>query len=175
MSDITRPKRNSKKTILFTPETAIRKSPRKSKKDFFTKKNVNPREVAIQKYIYDLNVVNTPKVVAYNPKTRVIKMENIPNLSVADYFGSKIEDVPEEIIEMIRKAVSIIYKAGVEFSDITGYNFLYDDKLDSIWVIDYGNARFLEDIKSAEKGDFERDDFVEEFLDGLNSWNPAFL
>ena len=175
---LTRAKRVVKKPTVFTPEEKKgTKSPKRKpvKKNVFSKKNVNPREVAIQKYVYDLHVVNTPAVLDYNPKTRVIKMENINSLCVSDYFGSSITDIPEDILEMIRNTVETLYNVGVEFSDITGYNFIYDEIKDMIWVIDYGNARFLEDLASAENDDFERDEFVEEFINGLNSWNPAFL
>jgi RIO-like serine/threonine protein kinase len=180
MSDIlTKQKRIIKNRTLYSPvkEKVVKKNKKKSpKKDkIFIKKNVNPREVAVHKYVYDLNIVNTPTVLDYNPKTRIMKMENIPHLSVADFFGSDIDNVPEEIIEMIRYIVKSLYDVGVEFPDISGYNFIYDETLNKMWVIDYGNAVFLEDIKLAEEETFKRDEFVEEFMEGLNSWNPDFL
>jgi tRNA A-37 threonylcarbamoyl transferase component Bud32 len=129
--------------------------------NYFYKQNVEPKEYRIQKLAYTL--VKTPAVYHYDPTTKVLTMEKIPEMCVADMYG---EDVPSEIFEMIRITVSYLYCNGIEYPDVTGYNFIYYQK--KIWIIDFGDAFF----RTKETNNQYLLDFM---FNGKNEWNPEYL
>tara|TARA_Y100000589_G_C26907885_1_gene529001 strand:- start:309 stop:689 length:381 start_codon:yes stop_codon:yes gene_type:complete len=123
----------------------------------FTKNNVSLHEYKMHKHIYDLNIVNIPKIISY--KDNVMIMENIPEDNISNNYGADSNDVPNYIFDEIRKIIKKLYDNNIIYPDITGYNFIeYKNK---IWIIDFEHAYF-------------KDDFVNKFMDGLNSWNPKF-
>ena len=54
---------------------------------------------------------------------------------------------------------------GIEYIDITGYNFIEKDK--KIYIIDFGDAQYSKKWKKINW-------FLEEFLNGHHGWNPDF-
>ena len=44
---------------------------------YFTKENVSLCEYKIHKYVYNLNIVNVPKIKSYNRKTKQLKMVRV--------------------------------------------------------------------------------------------------
>lgn len=95
-----------------------------------------------------------------------IEMEDLGKNSLYDIYGDDPNDIPEHVWDKIRDILEILYKEEfIEYIDITSYNFMEKDG--KIYIIDFGNAYFI------EKGD-EMNWFLEEFLDGLNDWNIDF-
>lgn len=131
---------------------------------YYTKHNVTFQEYEIYNKIYNLNIINTPKIYNYNENEKILTMENIPSLNVSDMYGDKMSNVPEYIIDEIRNIITILYKNGIEYPDITGYNFIeYQNK---IWIIDFEHASFKSN---------NYDPFVLDFINGSNTnWNPNF-
>lgn len=133
---------------------------------YFIKENVDSHEFHIQDIIYRAGIVNVPKVYQYDEETKTLTMRRIPCLSVADMYGENFEDIPGEVIEKIRDAVTNLYHYGIEYPDITGYNFIeYQNK---IWVVDFEHASLNTDRDLY-------DPFIRQFINGRNTWNPSYM
>ena len=132
-------------------------------KTIFEKKDVSYNEFMLNRITNFLGIPS-PKVLAYDDNT--LKLEKINGMSISDFYGEKETDVPEYIFESIRVIVEELLKIGICYPDITGYNFMIDDK-EKLWIIDFGHAYVT------NPGD-KIDEFVSEFIKGQNKWNPRF-
>jgi tRNA A-37 threonylcarbamoyl transferase component Bud32 len=91
----------------------------------------------------------------------IITMDHLGSENLDDTYG---EEIPEEVWDEIRRIVRTLYEEeGIEYIDITPYNFIEKDG--KIYVIDFGDAKYT---------DGEPNWFLNEFLDGENSWNPDY-
>jgi tRNA A-37 threonylcarbamoyl transferase component Bud32 len=106
-----------------------------------------------------------PKV--YNTTEDEIHMEDLQEMCIADKYGEDPKDIPAYIWVSIRTIIhTLYYKEGIEYIDITPYNFIEKDK--KVYIIDFGHASYY---KSKEMMNW----FVKQFLeDGINDWNPDF-
>lgn len=129
----------------------------------FIKKNVSRNEFMLNRITNFLGIPS-PKVLAYYDNT--LKLEKIKGMSISDFYGEKESDVPEYIFESIRVIIEELLKIGICYPDITGYNFMIDDK-EKLWIIDFGHAY----VTNPEEKD---DEFVTKFINGYNGWNPLF-
>ena len=93
-------------------------------RDLYIKENVNEHEYEMHRHVYKLNVVKTPKIIAYDRESKVMIMERIPLMNVSDYYGEEEEKVPSAIFAQVRDIVKTLYKNNIIYPDITGYNFL---------------------------------------------------
>ena len=59
----------------------------------------------------------------------------------------------------------LYYEEGIEYIDITGYNFIEKDN--KVYIIDFGDAIYT-------KSHIEMNWFLSYFLGGHNGWNPDF-
>jgi len=136
-----------------------------SDEKYFIKRSVSIKEYEMHKHIYDLGIVNTPKIIAYNWETNTMVMEKINNLCVSDYYGDKEKDISDELFSKIRVIIKTLWDNNIVYPDITGYNFIeYDNK---IWIIDFEHSNFKPLLTDA---------FVERFVNDAkyNKWNPRF-
>ena len=131
----------------------------------YTKSHVSPAEYHIQHMIYNSNIVKVPKPYTYDKNTSQLTMQLIPNMSIADQYGEDFESVPSHIIEKIREIIRILYYHGLEYPDITGYNFI--EWNDDVWIIDFEHATYKGNVSSF-------DPFILEFINGHEGWNPEF-
>lgn len=129
----------------------------------FIKENVSENEFMLNRLTNFLGIPS-PKVLAYYNNT--LKLEKINGMSLSDFYGEKETDIPEYIFESIRVIVEELLKIGICYPDITGYNFMIDDK-EKLWIIDFGHAY----VTNPEEED---DEFVTKFIEGYNGWNPLF-
>jgi len=106
-----------------------------------------------------------PRILGVEKKTQhwTIGMEDLEEMTLADLYGTDPDEIPNWIWDEIRKMVRTLLNTGIEYRDITGYNFI--KKGDKIYMLDFGDARMKTD---------KLDWFVKEFLDGENSWNPDY-
>lgn len=130
----------------------------------FTKENVSLNEYKIHQYVYNLGIVNIPKIYDYNKETMTLKMQKINNMCLSDFYGEESDCIPEELFTKIRNIIQTLYDHNIEYQDITGYNFIEKDN--KLWIIDFEHAYFKKNINNK---------FIKHFLDGNNSWNPDFL
>jgi tRNA A-37 threonylcarbamoyl transferase component Bud32 len=115
-----------------------------------------------------------PKVYEYTVKYDPIKkfyegkivMENLEEMCIADMYGENPEDIPLYIWEQMRDIIKILYKEeGIEYIDITGYNFIEKDE--KVYIIDFGHAKYAKKMTLI-------DSFLHKFINGANEFNPEF-
>ena len=87
-------------------------------------------------------------------------MERIEGMTLADFYG---DDIPEFAWKEVRRIVGLLLQNGIQYVDITPYNFMIEEKTEKIYVIDYGHAK-----------KFNVNWFLMDFLGGSNKWNPDF-
>ena len=131
---------------------------------YYTKENVSLIEYKIHKYVYNLNIVNVPKIKSYDKNTKQMKMVRVGTMSVSDYYGETAENIDDELFAKIRNMIQILYDHDILYIDITGYNFIENDN--KLWIIDFEHETYNYPRKT--------DEFVEKFLGGHNGWNPEF-
>jgi len=131
---------------------------------YYTKIGVELHEYKVHKYVYNLHIVDVPKIVKYNKKTKVMVMQRIRGLSLSDTYDETSDNIGEEMFNRVREIIKTLKYHNIEYIDITGYNFILDDK-DKLWIIDFEHAKYTLNMQ---------DEFVEKFCNGLNEWNPEF-
>jgi tRNA A-37 threonylcarbamoyl transferase component Bud32 len=132
--------------------------------EVYIKNNVSLHEYQMHKYIYELEIVNVPKIVAYDFERNILVMEKIKNMSLSDFYGENSENIISELFTKIRSIIKKLLENNIEYPDITGYNFIESDN--KIWIIDFEHSSVI-----TRK---EIDPFVIKFVNGLNEWNPYF-
>ena len=80
--------------------------------------------------------------------------------------GENIENVPINIINIIRQCLYLFNQYMIEYTDITGYNFMLD-KHENLWIIDFEHAKCRKENDITDK-------FLLKFINGEMSWNPEF-
>ena len=129
----------------------------------FVKQNVTSSEYKTHSILYNSHILNVPK--PYKFIESQLTMQMIPALSISDMYGENFSNVPVHIIDNIRDIIATLYINGIEYPDITGYNFIeYQDK---IWIIDFGHASYNSNPQSY-------DPFIMKFINGHNDWNPNY-
>jgi tRNA A-37 threonylcarbamoyl transferase component Bud32 len=120
-------------------------------------------EVELQKISAKLGF--SPDVVSVIEKgdKSIIKMERVNGDILSDIYGDNHDVVPARVWDKIRHILSELYDAGIEYIDITPYNFIMAG--DDIKIIDFGDAKY---------SDGQINWFLDDFLDGVNEWNPDF-
>lgn len=147
----------------------------------FYKCNVSLHEYYMHKLVYDLNIVNVPKIISYDNDTEVLIMQKLGNCSVADYYGENIE---KDIFDDIRDIIRTLYDNNIEYPDITGRNFIeYGGKL---WIINFEYATQFTSSpivlpqqvaqQSQQVTGQLKDPFVKRFISrNLYQWNPRYV
>jgi len=127
----------------------------------YTKYGVKQHEYDVHKYVYNLKLekVNIPKIISYDKEKEIMVMHKIDAMNLSDMFGEKSSDIDEYYFDEIRTIIKTLSDNGIEYPDITGYNFIEHDN--KIWIIDFEHAHI-------------RDTFVDKFIQGRNKWNPRF-
>ena len=127
----------------------------------YTKYGVKQHEYDVHKYVYNLKLenVNVPKIISYDKEKEIMVMHKINALNLSDMFGEKSSDIDEYYFDEIRTIIKTLSDNGIEYPDITGYNFI--EHANKIWIIDFEHAHI-------------RDTFVDKFIQGRNKWNPRF-
>ena len=127
----------------------------------YTKYGVKQHEYDVHKYVYNLKLekVNIPKIISYDKEKEIMVMHKINALNLSDMFGEKSSDIDEYYFDEIRTIIQTLSDNGIEYPDITGYNFI--EHSNKIWIIDFEHAHI-------------RDTFVDKFIQGRNKWNPRF-
>jgi tRNA A-37 threonylcarbamoyl transferase component Bud32 len=130
------------------------------------------REVEMQQRVskYGFTPPITNFKLTYNESNKEyignITMEHLDTLCLADMYSDDPEKIPVEIWDKIRKIVQMLYnEEGIEYIDITGYNFIEKDN--KIYIIDFGDAKYT---KKTEPINW----FLQDFLNGYNGWNPDY-
>jgi len=130
------------------------------------------REVEMQKIAVKYGF--TPKIIdfklEYNKITSEytgnIIMEHLNAPCLADIYSDDPAKIPKWIWIKIKEILQTLYdNEGIEYIDITGYNFIEKDN--KIYIIDFGDAQYSNKFKKINW-------FLDEFLNGHYGWNPDF-
>jgi len=133
---------------------------------FYVKEGVELHEYKIHKFVYNLGVVNVPKVYNYDRKTKRMTMQRIFGDSLSDFYGENEKNISEDMFDQVRDIIQTLKHHNVIYVDITGYNFILD-KNEKLWIIDFEHACYV-----TEKNEIP--EFVEAFCGGENKWNSEF-
>jgi RIO-like serine/threonine protein kinase len=129
----------------------------------FTKNNVSALEVELQEIASNYGF--TPRI--HSVKKDVVVMDKVNGICLADQYTDDPKKIPKHIWQEIHRILSILYeREGIEYIDITSYNFMEDSE-GKIWIIDFGHAYYTDPSKKVNW-------FLKEFLDGEFGWNPDF-
>ena len=139
----------------------------------FVKRNVEDHEYLMHKHIYDLNIVNIPKIYDYNKITKTMIMEDLSQMNIADMYGDELLE-NDEMFSNIRNIIHILYEHGVIYVDITGYNFVETKK--GLYILDCEHAYKVCNPKKYLKETVSPNvNFLKEFLfENKNEFNPYF-
>lgn len=135
---------------------------------YYIKYGVLRNEYAMQQHIYSKKLVNAPKIIVYNEAAKCLVMERVSGMTIADMYGESFNDVPLSITKTLAEHIHRLYKAGIIYNDITGYNVM-EDATGKIWILDYEHAKF--------KKDATRDEihYVRRFIKGKQGWNAEYI
>jgi tRNA A-37 threonylcarbamoyl transferase component Bud32 len=137
----------------------------------FIKKNVELHEYTMHKMVYNMNIVNIPKIYKYDKETKTMYLQKISDMNVSDRYGEDIKEVPTHILEKIQEIIKTLYYRNILYPDITGYNFI--EHKGKIWIIDFEHSEVLPIIRSKQT---ENARFVQQFIEKkkVDTWNPEF-
>lgn len=130
-----------------------------------TKYDVVENEIELQKIGYKLGL--SPRILKYYETDFIyyIEMERINGMTLADYYGEKMSDLPPNILHEVKRILKTLLYNGIQFIDVTPYNFMVETETERIYIIDYEHATRIH-INWYIK------DFI---LEGTyNKWNPDF-
>lgn len=139
--------------------------------DTFTKNDVKHIEYLLHTLCYslkrntDINI-HIPKITSYDRENKILTLEKINGDNLSDIYGEDIRCVPHNIIDIIRNFLRFLCEQGIDYIDITGYNFMLDDH-ENIWIIDFEHAKIRTENNAP-------DEFLTTFINGELSWNPEF-
>jgi tRNA A-37 threonylcarbamoyl transferase component Bud32 len=95
-------------------------------------------------------------------------MKKIDGFCLADLYTDDPTMIPDWIWDEIQRILAILYeREGIEYIDITGYNFVQETSTNKIWIIDFGHAYYTT-LETPVNW------FLQEVLDGEKGWNPDF-
>ena len=123
-------------------------------------------EIELQEIASKYNFV--PKIInkTFEDERCIIEMEDLQAPNLADTYGEDVEDIPEHIWNSIRIILRILLEEeGIEYVDITPYNFIEKDG--KVYIIDFGHAYYTDLV--------DINPFLNDVLyNDLKSWNPDF-
>ena len=132
---------------------------------YYVKKKVSQREFFMQQFVYTLNIVNVPEIINYNEDTQTMTMLNVGN-NLSNNYGENATDISDEIFDKVAIIVRKLVLNGIEYPDLTGYNFV-EDGAGKIWIIDFEHATFKPPRKITNI-------HIRTICNGTKRWNPYF-
>jgi tRNA A-37 threonylcarbamoyl transferase component Bud32 len=102
----------------------------------------------------------------------IVCMKKIQYPSLAELYGDDPKKIPKNIWKQIYTNLSILFEhEGIEYVDITPYNFMYDLDKDKVYSIDFGHAYYT----GKDTPGLPKNWFLRKFLkDEECGWNPDF-
>lgn len=102
----------------------------------------------------------------------VVQMDSVEGMCLADLYTDDPTAIPTAVWQEIERILAVLFECeGIEFVDITGYNFM-EDTQGKIWIIDFGDAYYTPN----KAGEGPSNWFLRSVLDGSSpkTWNPDF-
>jgi len=133
---------------------------------YYVKHNVGHREYFMQKYVYNLNIVNVPEIVEYNDESKIMVMKKAGKHNLSYIYGDKASDIPDELFNQVVKIVRNLVLHNIEYPDLTGYNFI-EDSNGKIWIIDFEHSCMMNSKQITNI-------HIQNICNGYKNWNPEF-
>jgi len=103
----------------------------------------------------------------------VVQMDEIKGHCLADIYTDDPAKVPDFVWAEIHRILAVLFECeGIEYVDITAYNFMLETETNKVWIIDFGHAYYSTTPQTDNKKPINW--FLREVLDGEKSWNPDF-
>lgn len=135
---------------------------------YYVKHNVEHGEYFMQKYVHQLNIVNVPEIIEYDEANKIMVMMRVGKNNLSHNYGENATDVPDELFNEVVKIVRNLVLHGIEYPDLTGYNFVEDkNTYGKIWIIDFEHAALA---LSKEITNIH----IINICNGKQLWNPDF-
>lgn len=99
-------------------------------------------------------------------------MDAVDGKCLADIYTDDPTAVPDRVWAEIERILAVLYeREGIEYVDITSYNFMEDED-GKVWIIDFGDAYY----STKEKGAPPANWFLRSVLNGETEkeWNPDY-
>ena len=130
----------------------------------FKKTASSPLEIQLQRVASQHEF--TPFVLSENGLE--FEMEDLDAPCLADVYGDDPSKIPNHIWKEIIRILATLYEVeGIEYVDITPYNFI--EAQGKVWIIDFGHAYYTETPMQPTNW------FLRELLDNEEKgWNPDF-
>ncbi len=61
---------------------------------YYIKYQVSDTEHFIQQYVYQLNIVNVPKIIYYDEESKIMIMKKVEGMNLSDQYGDDATDIP---------------------------------------------------------------------------------
>ena len=133
---------------------------------YYVKQNVEYKEYFMQKYVYNLDIVNVPEIIEYNEDSKIMVMKKIGKGNLSNNYGEDAKDVPKELFEQVIRTIRILVLNNIEYPDITGYNFIEDND-GKVWIIDFEHSSIM---TSTNVDNIH----IRKICNGNSEWNPDF-
>lgn len=138
----------------------------------FHKSGVSLDEYHMHQYVYDLNIVNVPKIISYDKDTQILVMQRLnsdPDTEINESLQEK------DRFDDIRDIIRALYDNNIEYPDITSQNFI--ESGGKLWVVNFEHARHFRSMPILLTQEYGlKDPFVKRFISrNLYQWNPRFL
>jgi tRNA A-37 threonylcarbamoyl transferase component Bud32 len=133
----------------------------------YTKHNVEESEYKMHQMIYNLNIIDVPKIYKYDKTNKIMVMEKIMNMNISDEYGEDAKNVPKKLFKTMQEIIKKLYYAGIEYPDITGYNFIFCNN--KMYLIDFEHSKPF-----SNETMHQVDPFVVKFIKGACDWNPIY-
>ncbi len=117
------------------------------------------------------NMRIAPRVLSTDNESYIV-MEHLDEMCIADKWGENLDELETELADKIRAGIKdilcILHGQGIEYLDVTPYNFIEKDG--RVWVIDF------DDVKYIKKGSTTKNAYLKPIIRGEKQlyWNPAF-
>ena len=134
---------------------------------YYVKQNVNHREYFMQKYVYQLDIVNVPEIIEYNDESKIMVMKKVGKYNLSDQYGENATDVPKELFDQVIKIVRTLVLHNIEYPDLTGYNFIGDSE-GNVWIIDFEHSSMM---TTKQVNNIH----IQNICNGYKVWNPEFI
>ena len=136
--------------------------------DAYIKQNVSLNEFILARIVGNAGIANTPDIIDYDEILKIMKMKKLNDcISLADFYGDDDTDIPENMYEEVRNIIKKLTNIGIDYVDITGYNFMVNPLTMKLYIIDFEHAY-------VRNPTVHIDSFIESFINGFSGWNPQF-
>tara|TARA_B110000967_G_scaffold169959_1_gene179676 strand:+ start:307 stop:774 length:468 start_codon:yes stop_codon:yes gene_type:complete len=133
---------------------------------YYVKENVTHTEYFMQKYVWNLDIVNIPEIIEYNDEGKIMVMKKVGKDNLSDIYGEEASDVPNEIFSQVVKIVRTLVLHNIAYPDLTGYNFVEDSE-GKVWIIDFEHSSMMSTKKISNI-------HIQNICNGYKTWNPEF-